>query len=73
VVDAIAPSPIGADSHSIAFGDFRESYTIVDRAGISMLRDPDSAKPHILFYTRKRVGGAVVNDEAIKTLKFGTA
>lgn len=64
---------IAADSHSIAFGNFREGYTIVDRAGISMLRDPYSAKPHVLFYTRKRVGGGVTNFEAIKTLKFGTA
>lgn len=64
---------IAADSHSIAFGNFREGYTIVDRAGISMLRDPFSAKPHVLFYTRKRVGGGVTNFEAIKTLKFGTA
>lgn len=63
---------IGANSLSIAFGDFREGYTIVDRHGLRLLRDPFSAKPHVLFYTYKRVGGDVSNFEAIKLLRFGT-
>lgn len=56
----------GAGRQVIAFGDFNEGYQIVDRAGISMLRDPYSAKPYVEFYSRKRVGGDVVNFEAIK-------
>jgi HK97 family phage major capsid protein len=53
----------------IAFGDFRRGYTIVDRIGIRVLRDPYSAKPFVLFYTTKRVGGAVTDFDAIKLLK----
>lgn len=62
-----------ADSFPIAFGDFRSGYLIVDRIGIRVLRDPFTAKPFILFYTTKRVGGGVQNFEAIKLLKAGTA
>ena len=61
---------IGAGSLSVAFGDFERGYLIVDRIGISVLRDPYSAKPYVLFYTTKRVGGGVQDFEAIKLLKF---
>ena len=61
---------IGANSLSVAFGDFRRGYLVVDRAGIRVLRDPYSAKPYVLFYTTKRVGGGVQDFEAIKLLKF---
>ena len=54
-----------ADSLSIAFGDMRQAYTIVDRAGLRVLRDPFTAKPFILFYTTKRTGGDVTNFEAL--------
>ena len=59
------------DSYSIAFGDFSRGYLVVDRAGIRVLRDPYSAKPYVLFYTTKRVGGGVQDFDAIKLLKFG--
>ncbi|MBL8545627.1 MAG: phage major capsid protein [Hyphomonadaceae bacterium] len=62
---------IGTDSFSIAFGDFARGYLIVDRAGVRVLRDPYSAKPYVLFYVTKRVGGGVQNFDAIKALKFG--
>jgi HK97 family phage major capsid protein len=61
---------IAANSYSVAFGDFRRGYLIVDRVGIRVLRDPYSAKPYVLFYTTKRVGGGVQDFEAIKLLKF---
>ncbi|MBJ7448082.1 MAG: phage major capsid protein [Brevundimonas sp.] len=61
---------IAANSLSIAFGDFQRGYLIVDRAGVRVLRDPYSAKPYVLFYTTKRVGGGVQNFDAIKVLKF---
>lgn len=54
----------------IAFGDFKQGYQIVDRVGIRIIRDMYSAKPYVLFYTTKRVGGAVKNFEAIKILKM---
>ncbi len=59
---------VGAGKLPIAFGNFRMGYTIVDRVGISTLRDPYTAKPFVQFYTRKRVGGDVTNFEAIKLL-----
>jgi HK97 family phage major capsid protein len=61
---------IAAGSTSIAFGDFSRGYLIVDRVGIRVLRDPYSAKPYVLFYTTKRVGGGVADFDAIKLLKF---
>lgn len=61
------------DSLSIAFGDFNRGYLIVDRAGVRVLRDPYSAKPYVLFYTTKRVGGGIQDFDAIKLIKFGTA
>lgn len=64
---------IETDATAIAFGDFKRGYLIVDRLGVRVLRDPYSAKPYVLFYTTKRVGGGVQNFEALKLLKFGTA
>jgi len=64
---------IAANSHAIAFGDFSRFYLIVDRQGVRILRDPYSAKPFVLFYTTKRVGGGVQNFEAVKLLKFSAA
>ena len=58
-----------ASSRSIAIGDFRQGYQIVDRYGVRVLRDPYTAKPNVLFYSTKRVGGGVKNFEAIKVLK----
>ncbi|SIR15966.1 phage major capsid protein, HK97 family [Rhizobium sp. RU20A] len=62
---------IAAGSLSIAIGDFRTGYLVVDRTGVRVLRDPYSAKPYVLFYTTKRVGGGIQNFEAIKLVKFG--
>ena len=55
------------------FGNFRQAYTIVDRIGIRVLRDPYSAKPHVEFYTTKRVGGDVLNFEAIKLMDIAAS
>ena len=62
-----------SDSMSIAFGDFNAGYTIAERPDLRILRDPFSAKPHVLFYATKRVGGDVSDFAAIKLLKFGVA
>jgi HK97 family phage major capsid protein len=64
---------IAANSAAIAFGDFQRGYLIVDRAGVRVLRDPYSAKPYVLFYTTKRVGGGVQNFDAIKVMKFAAS
>jgi len=73
VVEAEDMPDIAAGSLSIAFGDFARGYLIVDRAGVSVLRDPYSAKPYVLFYTTKRVGGGVQDFEAIKLMKFAAS
>jgi len=64
---------VAAGSLSIAFGDFQRGYLIVDRAGVRVLRDPFTAKPYVLFYTTKRVGGGVQNFDAIKVMKFAAS
>ncbi|MGU3666414.1 phage major capsid protein [Methylobacterium sp. A49B] len=70
VTEAEAMPDPGKDSLSVAFGDFRRGYVVVDRTGMRVLRDPYSAKPYVLFYTTKRVGGGVQDFDAIKLLKF---
>lgn len=61
---------IAAGAHAIAFGDFRAGYTIAERPDLRVLRDPFSAKPNVLFYATKRVGGGVTDFNAIKLLRF---
>lgn len=64
---------MASDSFSIAFGNFKRAYLIIDRAGVQVLRDPYSNKPYVHFYTTKRVGGGIQNYEAVKLLKFATS
>ena len=61
---------IAANAFAVAFGDFRAAYTIVERPDLRVLRDPFSAKPHVLFYATKRVGGGVTDFRAVKLLRF---
>ncbi|MEM7718983.1 MAG: phage major capsid protein [Pseudomonadota bacterium] len=61
---------ISNGSDSIAFGDFNAGYTIAERPDLRILRDPFSAKPHVLFYATKRVGGDVSDYAAIRLLRF---
>lgn len=70
VVQASDMEAIGASSLSVAVADWKQAYQIVDRIGIRTLRDPFSAKPYVQFYTTKRVGGDLLNFEAIKLLKL---
>jgi HK97 family phage major capsid protein len=63
----------GADSYSLGFGDWRKTYLVLDRLGSTVLRDPYTAKPYVMFYTRKRVGGGVKEFQYAKFLKFGTS
>lgn len=65
-IEAMPNAANGA--YGIAFGDFSAGYLIVDRRGVQVLRDPFSAKPYVLFYTTKRVGGGVQDHAAIKLL-----
>ena len=70
VVEAEDMPDMGADSLSVAFGDFGRGYLVVDRQGVRVLRDPFSAKPYVLFYTTKRVGGGVQDFDALQLMKF---
>ncbi|MEM7546688.1 MAG: phage major capsid protein [Pseudomonadota bacterium] len=64
---------ISAGSTAIAFGDFGAGYTIAERPDLRVMRDPFSAKPHVLFYASKRVGGDVTDFAAIKLLRFAVS
>ncbi|WP_442578517.1 phage major capsid protein [Mesorhizobium sp. ASY16-5R] len=72
LVEAEDMPDAATDGTPIAFGDFARGYLVVDRTGVRVLRDPYSAKPYVLFYTTKRVGGGVQDFDAIKLLKYGT-
>lgn len=64
---------VAADALSVALGDWKQAYMIVDRLGITIQRDPYTQKPMIEFYTRKRVGGDVVNGQALKIGKVSAS
>jgi HK97 family phage major capsid protein len=63
---------VAADAVPIIFGDWRRGYQITDRLGMRLLRDPYTAKPWVLFYATKRVGGAAIDTRALKLLRVGT-
>lgn len=65
--------PIAAGASAVAFGDFAAGYQIVDGATLRLLRDPFTARPFVIFYVYTRVGGAVIDFDAIKVLKFAAA
>jgi HK97 family phage major capsid protein len=61
---------VAAGSLAVALADFKETYMIVDRLGITIQRDPYTKKPFVEFYTRKRVGGDVINYDSIKIMRI---
>lgn len=63
---------LSANGLSLALGDFNMAYQIVDRQGFRVLRDPYTNKPYVRFYTTRRVGGQVVQFEALKFIQFST-
>ncbi len=70
VVEVEDMPDVAADSLSVAFGNFREAYLIAERSATAILRDPYSNKPFVHFYATKRVGGQLMNSEALKLMKF---
>jgi len=70
VVEAEDMPDVAANSLSIAFGNFKAGYLIAERGETQILRDPFTNKPFVHFYATRRVGGQVMNSEAIKLLKF---
>lgn len=64
---------IGAGAYALAYGNFKRGYTIVNRAGTSLIRDNITVKGQTLFNFRRRFGGGITNFEAIKLMKFATS
>jgi len=63
---------VGSNALAVAIADWREAYQIVDRDGFTVMRDPYTADPYVKFSCRRRVGGGVINTDAIKIGKIGT-
>lgn len=72
VTDDFMPDT-GANAYPIAFGDFKKAYYVIDRKGMSILRDPFTAVPYVKFVARRRVGGGIANFEAVKLFKCATS
>jgi HK97 family phage major capsid protein len=70
VVEAEDMPDIGEDTFPIAFGNFRAGYLIAERSATAILRDPFTNKPFVHFYATKRIGGQVLDSDAIKLLKI---
>ncbi|OZA67313.1 MAG: capsid protein, partial [Sphingomonadales bacterium 39-62-4] len=70
VVDVPDMPNVGAGNIAALFGDMRETYLIVDRIGVRILRDPYTNKPYICFYVTKRTGGGVQNPDSMKAIKI---
>ena len=70
VVEAEDMPDIAANQYPIAFGNFRHGYLIAERTATQILRDPFTNKPFVHFYATKRVGGQVLDSNAIKLLKI---
>ena len=61
---------IAAGAKPVLFGDFKRGYLIIDRTGVRVLRDPFTNKPYVHFYTTKRVGGGLLDPDALKALNI---
>jgi HK97 family phage major capsid protein len=70
VCDGVPELQLNQSTKSIVFGHFGQSYQIVDRSTMTIIRDPFSAKPFVEFYANKRVGGDVINFDAVKVIEF---
>ena len=68
-IDEGMPGPT-AGNLAIAFGNFEAGYVINDRQGVRILRDPFTNKPFVQFYATKRVGGGLLDPNAIRLLKI---
>ena len=72
VIEAEDMPDVAANALPIAFGNFKNGYIITERRETSILRDPYTNKPYVNFYATKRIGGQVLDSDAIKLLKIST-
>ena len=70
VIEAEDMPDVAANAFPIAFGNFANGYLIAERTDTRILRDPYTNKPFVNFYATKRVGGQVLDSDAIKLLKI---
>lgn len=63
---------IGANAFPLAFGDFRAAYTIVDLVGLRVTMDEVTTPGQVKWIFRKRVGGKLVDNQAVKVIKCAT-
>ncbi|MBA4161954.1 MAG: phage major capsid protein [Novosphingobium sp.] len=70
VIEAEDMPDVAANALPIAFGNFKNGYIIAERRTTSILRDPYTNKPYVNFYATKRIGGQVLDSDAIKLLRI---
>lgn len=61
---------IATGSLSVIVGDINQAYQIVDKRGISVVRDNITSPGNVNWYISKRTGGDVVNSEAVRFIEF---
>ena len=60
-----------ADGFYLGFGDWRRAYTLTYRRELAVTVDNNITTPgFVLFYIRRRYGGIVANNDALKLLKL---
>jgi len=57
-------------SLAVAYGNWREAYTVVNRKAVTMMQDPYSAGFCVLFRFEARIGGAVTCPNAARLLRI---
>jgi HK97 family phage major capsid protein len=70
LIEAEDMPDIAGGAFPIAFGNFKAGYLIAERNATTILRDPFTNKPFVHFYATKRIGGQVLDSDAIKLLKI---
>lgn len=70
IVEAVDMADIAANAFPVMFGDM-QGYRIVDRIGLSVLRDPYSlaTKGQVRFHARRRVGADLTHPDRFVKLK----
>jgi HK97 family phage major capsid protein len=63
-------APIGADNHVVFFGNWARGYLLVERTGMEITVDQVTNPGYTRFYVRRRIGGCVLNNDAIKCLTY---
>ena len=74
-VEATDMPSVAGNAFPIAFGDFRRGYMIVDRVNLSVLKDnfTQATTGNVRYIARRRVGGQVVQAEALAKLKIASS